>query len=441
VQRAARDTRDSPEFKNDSKLANFKFSNPWVKGFLSRAQLRRRRVTTKETPSVVPAAIQARNLEIQAVLDAGPPGGQPSEPQGYALCDIVNSDETAARPGECPLNQYVPASARRGSTHEFVSPRFTSLLAGTPCGMLPSFNITKCTVKQPDLRSTTVISTLFKHPGFKAADGWDFKVWSKTLNIKNNKTKAFVDVTFHRPYIIHRDRGDVITTQHKAWMDTAGAAMWIELVLGPWAARSGRKKVLIWDNVSCHRSPCLAQIFAHWNIHVEQSLANATSETQVMDLVVNGPIRSRARAFRASDLYAQFQTYLMAQETERSKPAAERKALPPFNPTSPKLTDGITMLLNFLSVDLATAEFAASLRRCFIHVGLIKQDSGSYRVFTGADRGTLGKAFASAPDVRQVILGDLLGGHEITTTDTADEDEDEDDDSSESNSESSSSGD
>ena len=335
VQNAARDASALPEFKDDPKIAALKFSNPWVKGFLKRAQLRRRRVTSNENTSVTPAAVQARNVEIQAVLDAGPPGGQPSGPQGYAPCDIVNADETAARPGEFPLNQYVPTDARRGTTYEFESPRFTALLAGTPCEMLPSFNITKCTVTLPDLRSTTVISTLFKHPGFTKAD-WDFKIWSKTLNIKDYKTKLFADVTFHRPYIIHRVRGDVITTQHKAWMDTAGAAMWIELVLGPWAARSGRKKFLVWDNVSCHKMPCLKPIFAQWNVHCEQSLENATSETQVMDLVVNGPIRSRARAFRASDLYAQFQTYLMAQETERAKPAAERKVLPPFNPTPPQ---------------------------------------------------------------------------------------------------------
>jgi hypothetical protein len=59
--------------------------------------LRRRRNTSsdKELPPV--SVVATRMKEIQAVITAGPVGGQPvGQPQGYLLDDRVNADETAS---------------------------------------------------------------------------------------------------------------------------------------------------------------------------------------------------------------------------------------------------------------------------------------------------------------------------------------------------------
>ena len=47
------------------------------------------------------------------------------------------------------------------------------------------------------------------------------------------------DVTFIRPIVHkssmqHQTKRHLITCQGRAWMDTAGVAMWAELLLGPW---------------------------------------------------------------------------------------------------------------------------------------------------------------------------------------------------------------
>ena len=49
--------------------------------------------------------------------------------------------------------------------------------------------------------------------------------------------------------------------------------------------------------------------------------------------------------------------------------------LPPFQPPTPKLADGIEALLACLDTSLATTEFEASMRRTFVKVGLWKKQT------------------------------------------------------------------
>ena len=62
-----------------------------------------------------------------------------------------------------------------------------------------------------------------------------------------------VDVLFTRPYLIHRD-GRVVWSQNNAYMDTSDIVMFGDLVLGPFHARSGRRKraFLVWDSCKSH---------------------------------------------------------------------------------------------------------------------------------------------------------------------------------------------
>ena len=157
----------------------------------------------------------------------------------------------------------MPDGVKRGAAPEFdESARFTTMLGGTAAGnMLPAFNIIKCTVDRADLRSTTVIQTLHKQAGYTAADGWALKIWERELALKIKGVEK--TVRYFRPYLVHVD-GTVITTQHKAWMDSVGMCMWVDLVMGPWAKASGRKKILVWDSCGPHKVAAVKAVFDEW---------------------------------------------------------------------------------------------------------------------------------------------------------------------------------
>jgi hypothetical protein len=98
IQMAAADAQRSPPWAGDASVRRLAFSHKWVRGFLDRATLRRRRNTSSDKPAQAPGVVRARMAEIQAVISAGPVGGQPpGQPPGFAPDDVVNADETASR--------------------------------------------------------------------------------------------------------------------------------------------------------------------------------------------------------------------------------------------------------------------------------------------------------------------------------------------------------
>jgi len=74
---------------------------------------------------------------------------------------------------------------------------------------------------------------------------------------------ADVASRYHRPFLAHAD-WMVVSTQHKAWMDSVGMCMWVDLVMGPWAKASGRKKILVWDSCGPHKVAAVKAVFDEW---------------------------------------------------------------------------------------------------------------------------------------------------------------------------------
>ena len=103
-----------------------------------------------------------------------------------------------------------------------------------------------------------------------------------------------------------------------------------------------------------------------------------TDVLQVMDLVVNGPLKAAIRRRRCTGLFDYFQAW----KIKRLAAAANKTTLPPFQPPKPKLADGIAALLDCCSSSLATPEFKAGMKRTFVKVGLLKdKSSNAYRVY------------------------------------------------------------
>ncbi len=363
--------------------------------------LRRRRSTSSDKGLPPVSAVAARMKEIQDVILAGPFGGQPvGQPQGYELDDRVNADETASRYAATPLNQYVPDGVKRGAVPEYSeSARFTSMLGGTAAGnMLPTFNIIKCTVDRADLRATTVIQAFHKQAGYTAADGWTLNMWERELarKIKGVETT----VRYFRPYLVHVD-GTVITTQHKAWMDSVGMCMWVDLVMGPWTKASGRKKILVWDSCGPHKVAAVKAVFDEWDIAIEALPVNMTDKLQVMDLVVNGPLKAHMRRFRCASLFAYFQCWKVKWLQELLKTAGTR-VMPAFAPPKPMLIDGMNMLRMVSAEVFSNADFKAGLVRAFVKVGLAEHpDTGTFCNYTSHSRGTMPEILAPADSPKE----------------------------------------
>ena len=69
-----------------------------------------------------------------------------------------------------------------------------------------------------------------------------------------------------------------------------------------------------------------------------------TSFLQVMDLVVNGPIKSLSRQKRCVVLYDYFQQWKIAVLLELVKPIADRKSPPAFEPPAPTMIQGFASI-------------------------------------------------------------------------------------------------
>ena len=256
VEQAARLVHALPKWSSNPLVVKLKFSKPWVHDFLEKYNLRRRRITNIEKVLPPPEQVQATLEGIQKDL------------REYELEEVGNADESGIFYGEKPKNQYVPKDATRASTPETDDKaRFTAMLFGDAKGKMGTvFLIIKCSPTKPDLLSTCVVQNLHRQEGFTAADGWQLKQWSRSLTLKNKKHQL-VTSEYKRHYLIH-DRGHVITCQAKAWMDSAGIAMWVDTVLGPHAASLPRKRfALTWDNCSSHNSDAVQAVFQEHNIY------------------------------------------------------------------------------------------------------------------------------------------------------------------------------
>jgi len=88
----------------------------------------------------------------------------------------------------------------------------------------------------------------------------------KASNAPVKKVKQTVKTLLKVKYLIHVTSGAVSTSQYKAWNDTIRMAIFIELVLKPYAAANGDKLVLWMDNYSVHKVNTLKERYAKHGI-------------------------------------------------------------------------------------------------------------------------------------------------------------------------------
>lgn len=127
--------------------------------------------------------------------------------------------------------------------------------------------------------------------------GWNVVLWTKELTI------AGIQATHKCWYIIQPSTGHVITSQFKAWNDTVRMIMWLETVVKPFIEKLG--KLLIWfDNCGCHKTDTVDNVIESLEVKVACLPPNMTGVLQVLDLVVNGPMKAHSRKLRGSRIVA-----------------------------------------------------------------------------------------------------------------------------------------
>ncbi len=168
-------------------------------------------------------------------------------------------------------------------------------------------------------------------------------------------------------YLKHRQTNHIITSQYKAWNDSVRMAMWIDLVMAP--IKQMRGKMLIWaDNCGPHKTDAVKAVFSSWGIHTAFLPPNMTGMLQVLDLVVNGPIKAYIRNIRARRIVEAFALFRSAYAQEMLKAPGERQRLK-FKPPKPSYQQAMTDLFTLFATSFSQESFKEGIIRSFIDTG------------------------------------------------------------------------
>ena len=105
--------------------------------------------------------------------------------------------------------------------------RFTALVWDAANGSIGP----TCAAAGPDLRSTRILDTLMRCPGFTVGDGWEQKTWERSMPLMARGKAAIV-----LPPACRRQH------DHHSMGSARGMAMRADVQLGPWAARTSTSR-------------------------------------------------------------------------------------------------------------------------------------------------------------------------------------------------------
>jgi hypothetical protein len=359
IKETAKEVQLKQSWQANEQIQKLHFSSHWVRSLLNRAALRRRKITRED--KVIPSVEQ-----IRAMLKVGQ---DLIISKGHDECTIFNMDETAYTWAIGPTHLYVPSNQQRASNLGIANTklRITAVITvGANGDFAPLMIIIKHSISsltRPDQSGMRVIRDLYKKPEFGSANGWKLILWEKTLQIadKIEEHKCW--------YMIHDDTSHIITSQHKAWNDQVRMIMWLELIMVPIRVRLG--KLLIWfDNCGCHKTNIVQRYIEDNDIDVSYLPPNMTAILQVLDLVVNGPLKSHVRQLRAKRIVRSFKEFLVLHRKDLEKTESEREN-PTFTPPVPEQIQAIVDLFQLFEKGFREVKFKNGIKSSFIKTGTI----------------------------------------------------------------------
>jgi hypothetical protein len=224
----------------------------------------------------------------------------------------------------------------------------------------PLFLIIKHNVKKQNANETSarVIENLHKEPEYA---GWELKKYRRIF--VDEKTGKVDD--FRVKYIEHPTEGHIITSQNKAWNDKFRYSMYLDLVVSK-LKDSPDDDIFIWqDNCSLHHTTEVEEVALEKKITFGFLPPNTTHLLQVLDLVVNGPIKYHIRRINAERIYSKFALY----REHYARLTVDKRKKSKFIYPKPVLKDVIYELIDVFNNDFKSAKFQKTVQSCFIKVG------------------------------------------------------------------------
>lgn len=132
-----------------------------------------------------------------------------------------------------------------------------------------------------------------------------------------------------------------------------------------------------------------------------------TDILQVMDLVVDGPLKDSIRKRHIENLVGYFTSW----EINRLSTAAIHQPLPPFQPPKPSLADGLDALFQCSSDTFTTDRIKAAMSRTFVRGGLKKsEDTGEFAVYEDNSK-LVGMTLDLLPSYEQATWAEVKDGN------------------------------
>jgi hypothetical protein len=161
-------------------------------------------------------------------------------------------------------------------------------------------------------------------------------------------------------------------------------AMWTELIIVP---LKGSNPMCLWmDNCGCHKTDAIRQLFEILNILNPFYPPNMTAILQVLDLIVNGPIKTLTRHSNAARIVAHFKEFKTLFQAATPVDQLNIK----YRPPKPQLKEAIKNLIRYFAEDFKTESFKVSIKRTFVSTGTAPKDDGTFVVYSNNQLGSQG---------------------------------------------------
>jgi len=245
--------------------------------------------------------------------------------------------------------------------------------------------------------------------------------WSKYIYEKKIMRDG-VEVDVKVNYLKDK-KGNIVTSQVKHWMDEVRMLMYCDLVLKPFMETVGGKLGVWMDNHSAHKTANVKAALG--TIEACYLPPNTTAALQILDLLVNGPIKAHIRKEKAQKIFDAFQrTRRKYQEMNEE----ERKTLTFKMPTTTK-AEAITNYVKWAEENLQnSAKMKESITAKFYDLGMapkMKEDGTLHwkkidRLTQSINCGTMSNYI---PEFMEFDEGPVEEFEEIPEDADADEDE------------------
>ena len=168
-------------------------------------------------------------------------------------------------------------------------------------------------------------------------------------------------------------------------------------------------KLLIWfDNCGCHKTAIVQDYIEEIEIDVAYLPPNMTAILQVLDLVVNGPLKAHVRQLRAKRLVRGFKEF-MELYREDSEKVQEDRENPTFVPPKPEMIQAVVDLFQLFENGFKEEKFRNGIKSSFIKTGTMptrSDDSDAYgfvEYTANLINGTMKTVVPTGTKVEQVV--------------------------------------